>query len=170
MATTRWDPMSELAGMRRELDRLLGRVGGLVAGGEAGRAEGWMPRWDVKSGQDEVIIYAEVPGLTSDDIDVEVTDDALVIKGERQSETEKTEEGWVVRERSYGAFERSLPLPKDTEADKITAEYKEGVLEIHIPQTPAALKPPAKKIAIGAPAEKTTEPAAEAEPGAAPTA
>lgn len=101
-----------------------------------------------------MVIYAEVPGLDRDDIDIEVTDGVLTIKGERKSETEKTEEGWLVRERSYGAFERSVVLPDGVEADKISADYREGVLEVHIPRAMEALKPKTTKVALTAGGEK----------------
>lgn len=97
-----------------------------------------------------MVIHAEVPGLDRDDIDIEVTDGVLTIKGERKSETERTEEGWLVRERAYGSFERSVVLPEGVEAEKISADYKEGVLEVHVPKALEALKPKTTKVALGA--------------------
>lgn len=154
MAIVRWDPFGEMLSMQRDMDRLFGRLG--VAGGTTrpSPAQSWIPRIDVKSTGDDMVIYAEVPGLDRDDIDIEVTDGVLTIKGERKSETEKTEEGWLVRERSYGAFERSVVLPDGVEADKISADYREGVLEVHIPRAMEALKPKTTKVALTAGGEK----------------
>jgi HSP20 family protein len=148
MAIVRWDPFGELMSIQREMDRLFGRLG-LGRLPESASEIAWMPRIDVKSTGDDMVVYAELPGMSKDDISVEVTDGVLTIKGERKAETEKSEEGWLIRERSYGAFERSLALPEGVEPDKITADYKDGVLEVHIPKAMAALKPKTHKIALG---------------------
>jgi HSP20 family protein len=148
MAIVRWDPFGELMSIQREMDRLFGRLG-LGRLPESASEIAWMPRIDVKSTGDDMVVYAELPGMSKDDISVEVTDGVLTIKGERRAETEKSEEGWLIRERSYGAFERSLALPEGVEPDKITADYKDGVLEVHIPKAMAALKPKTHKIALG---------------------
>ncbi|MDI6692270.1 MAG: Hsp20/alpha crystallin family protein [Anaerosomatales bacterium] len=148
MAIVRWDPFGELMSIQREMDRLFGRLGfGRLA--ESASEIAWMPRIDVKSTGDDMVVYAELPGMSKDDISVEVTDGVLTIKGERKAETEKSEEGWLIWERSYGAFERSLALPEGVEPEKITADYKDGVLEVHIPKAMAALKPKTHKIALG---------------------
>ena len=151
MAIVRWDPFSEVLSMQREMDRMFGRLG-------AARTQrmidalsvAWMPRIDVKTTGDDMVIYAELPGLSRKDIDVEVTDGLLTIKGERTSTTEKSEEGWLIRERSYGSFERSLALPEGIESEKITADYKEGVLEVHVPKALESLKPKTHRIALDA--------------------
>ncbi|MDI6712612.1 MAG: Hsp20/alpha crystallin family protein [Anaerosomatales bacterium] len=149
MAIVRWDPFGELMSIQREMDRLFGRLGfGRLAESTASEVA-WMPRIDVKSTGDDMVVYAELPGMSKDDISVEVTDGVLTIKGERKAETEKKEEGWLIRERSYGAFERSLALPEGVEPEKITADYKDGVLEVHVPKAMAALKPKTHKIALG---------------------
>ncbi|MBC7265694.1 MAG: Hsp20/alpha crystallin family protein [Coriobacteriia bacterium] len=148
MAIVRWDPFGEIMSIQREMDRLFGRLG-LGRLPESASEIAWMPRIDVKSTGDDMVVYAELPGMSKDDISVEVTDGVLTIKGERRAETEKSEEGWLIRERSYGAFERSLALPEGVEPDKITADYKDGVLEVHIPKAMAALKPKTHKIALG---------------------
>lgn len=145
----RWDPFGEMLSMQRDMDRLFGRLGvGRAAEGSA-PSVAWMPRIDVKTTGDDMVVYAEVPGMGRDDIDIEVTDGVLTIKGERKAETEKTEEGWLIRERSYGSFERSLVLPEGVEADKITADYKAGVLEVHVPRALEVMRPKTTKIALG---------------------
>ncbi len=151
MAVTRWDPFGELASLRREMDRVFGRLG--FGEKEPGT---WVPQIDVKTTGEDIVVYAEVPGMGRDDITIEVQAGTLTIRGERKSETEKTEEGWTIRERSYGSFERSLPLPEGVDPDTITAEYKDGVLEVHVPK--GALPPPTHRVAIG----KGETPAAEA--------
>lgn len=146
MTSTRWDPFGEMTTVRRELDRLLSRLGS--SGGEETQRAGWMPRMDVRTEGNDMLIEAEVPGMRSEDIDVEVTGDQLTIKGERRSQTEKTEEGWIIRERSQGVFLRTVALPAAVEADTIEATYTDGVLRIRVPQAAQALNPPTQKVAV----------------------
>lgn len=153
----RWDPFGEMLSMQREMDRLFGRLGvGRVAEG-AGSDIAWMPRIDVKTTGDDMVVYAEIPGMERDDIDIEVTDGVLIIRGERKFQKETTEEGWVIRERSYGSFERSLVLPEGVEADKITADYKDGVLEVHVPKALEALKPKTTRVALSSESAEAQE-------------
>lgn len=146
MAITRWDPFGELTSMRREMDRLFGRLG---FGESRTAATTWMPRVDVKTSGEDMVVFAEIPGLDCEDVEVDVSEGMLTIKGERKSETEKSEEGWLIQERSYGSFERSLALPEGVDPDKITADYKEGVLEVHVPKGAQAVKPATHRVAIG---------------------
>lgn len=151
MAIARWDPFDEMLSMQREFDRLLRRFG---AGGGVGledplSAVAWMPRIDVKTEGDDMVVYAELPGIDRDDIDVSVTGDTLTIRGERKSEQEQEDQGWLIRERSYGTFERSLTLPEGVDADAIQADYSDGVLELHIPKAAEALKPKTHRVALG---------------------
>lgn len=149
MAIVRWDPFGELMSMQREMDRMFRRLGFGGVPEVSSPVVAWMPRIDVKTSGDDMIIYAELPGMSQDEIDVEVTDGVLTIKGERKSETEKEQEGWLIRERSYGAFERSLVLPEGVDPEKIKADYKDGVLEVHVPKAAQALKPKTHRIALG---------------------
>lgn len=142
---TRWDPFGELASMRREMDRLFSRLGI----GEREATAPWLPQVDVKTSDREMVVYAELPGLKREEINVEVSEGLLTISGERRSESEKSGEGWLMRERSYGSFARSLALPEGAEPEKITADYQDGVLEIHVPTAVEALKPAARRIPIG---------------------
>jgi len=153
MAIVRWDPFSEVLSMQREMDRIFGRLGAARTPDDSTTSVAWMPRIDVKTTGDDMVIYAELPGLERKDIDIEVTDGLLTIKGERTSTTEKSEEGWLIRERSYGSFQRSLALPDGVEAEKITADYKEGVLEVHVPKALESLKPKTHRIALDASAK-----------------
>ncbi len=149
MAIMRWDPFRELLSMQREMDRLVRRIGsGGVSEGSLSPVA-WIPRLDVKTEGDDMVVYAELPGLDRDGIDVSVTDGTLTIKGERRAESEEEQEGWLVRERSYGAFERTLALPEGIDAEAIRADYKDGVLEVHIPKAVEALQPKTHRIALG---------------------
>ncbi|GAB4277781.1 MAG: Hsp20/alpha crystallin family protein [Coriobacteriia bacterium] len=149
MAIMRWDPFGELLSMQRDFERLFDRLGfGRPAVPAGNGSVAWMPRVDVKTTGDDMVVYAEVPGIDPEDIDLEVTDGLLTIKGERKAETEKEEEGWLIKERSYGSFQRTLSLPEGVDPDSITADYDNGVLEIHIPKAAEALKPKTHKIAL----------------------
>jgi HSP20 family protein len=98
--------------------------------------EGWVPQIEMFQRGTELVIRADVPGLTKDDIKVDVQDDALTIHGERKREHEEEREGIYRSERSYGSFIRTIPLPQGAIADQAKAEFKNGVLEIVIPAPP----------------------------------
>lgn len=107
---------------------------------EEGEEITWMPAVDVTDGEDAIVLTAEMPGLTRDDVQIEVEDDVLRIHGEKREETEREEEDGKVRvsERRYGAFARSFTLPATVEAEEIRAEMKNGVLTVRLPKTEAA--------------------------------
>lgn len=149
MAIKRWDPFGEVLSLQREMDRLFGRLGFGRVTNDTAAPVAWMPRIDVKTNGDDMVVYAELPGMDKDDIDIEVTDGVLAIRGERKAESEKSDDGWLIRERSFGSFERALTLPEGVDPDKITADYNDGVLEVHIPKAAAALKPRKHRIALG---------------------
>ncbi len=148
MAIMRWDPFGELLSMQRDTDRLLRRFG-LGSGGNDESALSWLPRIDVKAEGDDMVVYAELPGLERDDIDVEVTEGVLTIKGERTSDSEKEDEGYIIRERSYGSFHRSVALPEGIDPGSIHADYTDGVLEVRIPKAAEALTPKTHRVALG---------------------
>jgi HSP20 family protein len=105
----------------------------------------WAPALDVREDKDNFVIRAELPGLKREEIEVSLQDGALVISGERQAE--KVEEGVEVhrQERYYGKFQRALTLPEPVAANKVKADYKDGVLTVTLPKTEEA-KP--KKIDV----------------------
>jgi len=93
----------------------------------------WAPPLEVKHKDGKFIVTAELPGLTKEEIKVEVLEDALVIEGERKRVKEEKEEGFYRSERYYGKFYRSIPLPKGAKAEDIKAELTNGILEVVIP-------------------------------------
>lgn len=149
MAIMRWDPFGEMLRMQRDMDRIFTRMGS-PAGAETVGSVAWMPKIDVKSKGDDIVVRAELPGIDPTDVDIEVTDNVLTISGERRFEEEKEDEGWLIRESSYGSFERSMVLPDGVTADDIKADYTDGILEIHVPKALEAAKPKTTKVAIGA--------------------
>ena len=139
-----WPAFGRLSNLRDELDRLFESP--LTEWtGTSQLLGGWAPALDVHEDKDAYVVHAELPGLKREDIDVSLQDGALVISGERK--TEKVEEGVEVhrQERFYGKFQRALTLPEPVAADKVKADYKDGVLTITLPKSEEA-KP--KKIDV----------------------
>jgi HSP20 family protein len=107
----------------------LGRGGhSMVAGGEL-----FAPAVEVFEREGTFVVRADLPGLTKDDVRVEVTDAALVLEGERRSEHDDQQGGVVHSERHYGMFRRQIPLPEGINAEQATATFKDGVLEVTMP-------------------------------------
>ena len=122
-----WPTFGRLANLQDEIDRLFESP--LTA---------WSPVLDVREDADNFVVRAELPGLKREDIDVSLHEGALVIAGERK--VEKVEEGVEVhrQERYYGKFQRALTLPTPVAADKIKAQYKDGVLTVTLPKAEEA--------------------------------
>jgi HSP20 family protein len=107
----------------------------------AGRSEaftGFAPQVDVTETDKEVKVCAEVPGVEAKDVDVSVEGDVLTIRGEKKYEREENEKGQYRMERSYGSFQRSIPLPAAVDETKAKAEFKNGVLRLTLPKRPGA--------------------------------
>lgn len=100
----------------------------------------WAPTTDVQRCDGSLVVSAELPGLKKEDVKVEVTDEALVIQGERKQEHKEDHEGYHRWERSYGGFYRSIPLPEGAKTDQVKAELKDGVLKVSIPVPELAKK------------------------------
>ncbi|HEY7317172.1 MAG TPA: Hsp20/alpha crystallin family protein [Candidatus Binatia bacterium] len=98
------------------------------------------PALDVYEEKDDIVVKAELPGMEKDNIEVNLSDNRLTIKGEKKKEEEVKKEGYYRSERSYGSFVRSLELPSEVQTDKIKAAFKNGVLEIRLPKTEEAKK------------------------------
>jgi HSP20 family protein len=128
----------------REVDRLFDAFFG--ADREQGRR--WVPPVDLVEAEDHFVLKADLPGLSEEDVSVEVQDGALTISGERSAEHESQERGWYRIERSFGSFNRSLTLPDGVDADAISAQFDRGVLEVRIPK-PEERKPRRVEIQAG---------------------
>jgi HSP20 family protein len=128
----------------REVDRLFDAFLGQAERG--GRR--WVPPMDLVEAENHFVLKADLPGLREDDVKIEVQDGTLTISGERKAEHEEREHGWYRIERSFGAFNRSLTLPEHVDASAISAEFKDGVLEVRIPK-PEERKPQRIEIATG---------------------
>jgi HSP20 family protein len=161
------NPFELMQRMSDEMDRVFGRVlGGLGAGRSlAGRSPVsglpsidqpvWSPRIEAFQEGDKFIIRAELPGLKKDDVEVNVTDDAVIIQGQRREERTEEREGFYHSERSYGSFYRAIPLPEGTIADTAEASFRDGVLEIRL-QAPPREVSRGRKIEIKEPQDQQT--------------
>jgi len=145
MAIVQWDPFGEMLRMQRDMDRIFARVG---AAERAGEGVAWMPKIDVKRKGDDIVVRAELPGIDPADVDIEVTDNVLTIKGERKFEEKEEGEDWLVCESCYGSFERSMTIPEGVDPAAITAKFENGVLEVQVPKAIEALKPKTTKIEV----------------------
>jgi len=135
--------------MQRDMDRIFSRMGTSEVLPTTGTTA-WMPRINVKQSGQDLTVHVELAGIRPEDVDVEVTDGMLTLKGERKTETEREDEGWVIRESGYGSFERSIALPEGVDPSTITAAFRDGMLEIHVPRALELAEPHTTKIAIGA--------------------
>lgn len=138
--------MSEnpITALRREMDTLFDDFfGGFPWSSGAlleGRVGSFSPRVEIKETDKEVIVRAELPGMSEKDLDVSYTDNHLTIRGEKKRHEEKNEEDRYYCEASYGSFERLIPLTVEIDQDKVDASMKDGVLTIRLPKTPQAQK------------------------------
>ena len=141
-----WRPFSELARVERDMERMfedfwtrpwfgLGWPRRFRALEEvAPRA----PAIEIYEEKDDVVVKAELPGMKKEDLELNISDNLLTIKGEKKKEEEVKEKGYYYSERSYGSFTRTVEIPKDVQTDKVKASFKDGVLEIRLPKTEEA--------------------------------
>lgn len=148
MAITRWDPFHDLISLQERMNRLFDQTMARSRGEQEGMVgNSWAPAVDIYETADSVVLNAELPGLSKDDIDIQVRDNVLTLKGERRLEKEVKQENYLRVERAYGGFQRAFTLPASIQADKIRAVFKNGVLEVSIPKA-AEVKPKQIKIEV----------------------
>lgn len=135
MALLRWDPFRDLLSLQDRMNRIFEESlprnkvfeGSLTTGV-------WSPAVDIYETEKAIILKVELPGLSKDDISIEIKDDNLTLRGERKFEKDIREENYHRIERSYGTFSRSFSLPKTINKNKVDATFKDGILEITIPK------------------------------------
>lgn len=156
MALLQWDPWRELSAFERQVNELFGRTA------KHPGTTVWAPALEAFHTKDDFVVRLELPGIKPDDVDVQVTDNVLVIRGERHFDDEVEGESFLRRERSYGRFERQVLLPEGTDVESISARFDLGVLEVRIPH-PKTKEPTRVRISTGTSnpeiveAESTTE-------------
>jgi len=107
----------------------------------------WAPRVDVFEREGEFVVHADLPGLTREEVKVEVMEDWLTIEGERKQEQMEDRGGYRYSERSFGTFYRALPLPEGVDATKAVATFHQGVLEVVMPRAPR-VEPTARRLEV----------------------
>lgn len=134
--TRNWlSPWQELDEMSDRLNRIFGdRAWGDTNGTT------WLPAVNVEETPDELVLTAELPGMRREDVDLELENNVLTIRGTKSQRTEREdqERRYHVWERRYGSFQRSFTLPRTVNADEISANFEDGVLHIHMPKAPEA--------------------------------
>jgi HSP20 family protein len=146
MNLVKWSPWREMTTLQNRINRMFDdpffRIGRMDDDAGMGM---WNPTVDLYEKDDNFVIKAELPGVNKKDITIDLKDRVLTLSGERSYDNEVKEENYYRRERSYGKFHRAFTLPADVEADKIKAEFKDGVLKVEVPK-PEDRKP--KKVTI----------------------
>lgn len=130
MAMVPYQPASILDQLYREMDRAFGSADR----GEESAVSDWLPAVDIKEEDDAFIIHADVPGVDPKDIDIQMENGVLTLRGERKWDKEEEKKGYKRVERVRGTFFRRFTLPDTADADKIAAKVDKGVLEIRIPK------------------------------------
>lgn len=134
--------------MRREMDRLFDEMTKSMSLARPAMGMGVMaPRVDVKETDKAIEIEAELPGVAEKDVEVQLAEGVLTIKGEKKQEREEKEKGYYLMERSYGAFLRQIPLPVEVDEAKVEAKFDKGVLSVVLPKS-AKAEAKTKKIEI----------------------
>ncbi len=145
---TTWNPF-------RELDEVQNRLGSFFGGrfprfgnGNGGlKLADWSPQVDIVEDEKEYLIKADLPEMKKDEIKVSVENGVLSVSGERKTEKEEKNKKFHRIERSYGRFERTFMVPEDADGAKVKAEFKDGVLQVHLPKNPVA-KPKAIEVKV----------------------
>lgn len=145
MAVVKWDPLRDLLSIQDRMNRLFEQTLSRSRAEEGIAASTWSPAVDIYETPETIVMKAELPGLSREDIEIQIRDNALTLRGERRFAKDAQQENYLRIERAYGAFQRSFTLPATIQQDKIRAVFRDGVLELTLPKAEDA-KP--KKIAI----------------------
>lgn len=151
MNVVRWDPTRELSLLQGDVNRLFGRF---LDGAPGSTPDQWLPPMDVAEEAEHFVITMDVPGVSRDDLVIEVHERTLRVSGERRQERSDEHASYFRMERGYGSFARTMTLPKGIDADAIEASVELGVLELRVPK-PAEVKP--RRIEIGESRPKQVE-------------
>jgi HSP20 family protein len=135
MNIVRWDPFRELEGLQARLNRMVGERPFRGIEGENLSFAAWAPAVDIQETDTEYVIKADLPEVKKDDVKVEFEDGVLTVEGERKQEKEEKGKKFHKIERDYGKFVRRFALPTEVDATKLSAEFKDGVLNVHLPKS-----------------------------------
>ena len=145
---TRWNPLNDREDLERRVATLLGTRAATGNGGqEALTVAQWSPLVDIIEDEKEYLIQAELPDMKKEDVRLTVENEVLAISGERKLEKEEKGKKYHRVERAYGSFVRTFSLPEDADGSKVTADFKDGMLHVHLPKSEKA-KPKAIAITV----------------------
>jgi len=148
MTPVRWNPIREFSVFQNQMNRLFEDAMGTWLGESNGTGNtNWVPLADIYENDNDLIAKVELPGVDPKMVDVRVENNVLTIRGERPFDQKVAQENYHRLERSFGTFSRSFALPTTIDADKIHAEYRDGILNLRLPKSERA-KP--KRIQIAA--------------------
>jgi len=149
MALIRWEPAAELNTIQNEMNRLFNNLFDQpTTGRESTSSRRWMPAMDLIETADHYVLRADLPGLSDEDVNVQLEANVLTISGERTAQHDHDAQGYYRIERGFGSFARSLTLPDGVDSDMVQAHFDRGVLEITIPK-PEQKKPRQVQISLG---------------------
>lgn len=126
----RWEPFGQF--VREQMDRIMDEALRGFGRGDGGR--GWQPAVDVSETNEEVVVTADLPGIDREQLDIDITDSGLTLKGQIRHEEHTEREGLYRAERRVGAFFRAIPFPVEVDSERATARYQDGVLEVRAPK------------------------------------
>ena len=133
---TRRDPFRELSSLQREVDRLFGDALGSTS--KPATAGAWAPALDVEETEDGFTLHIELPGVSTEDVEISLEENVLTIAGERRFYDERDSEGFRRIERAFGRFHRAVRLPDRVDADNVVATHRDGLLTIQVPKAEEA--------------------------------
>ena len=145
MAVVKWDPFRDLISIQDRMNRLFEQTLSRSRGEEGSSAATWTPAVDIYETLDTIVLKAELPGVVREDIEIQIDDNTLTLKGERRFSKDVQEESYLRIERTFGSFHRCFTLPATIQQEKIRAVCRDGVLELTLPKAEGS-KP--KRIAI----------------------
>jgi HSP20 family protein len=145
MAVIRWDPFRDLNSLQDRMNRLFEEANRGTKPEDASSTTAWSPAVDIHETVAEIVVKAELPGMDRKDIELNLENNVLTLRGNRHFEKEAKDENYHRIERAYGGFSRSFSISAVVDDEKIRADYKEGVLTIALPKTQKA-KPKQIKI------------------------
>jgi HSP20 family protein len=145
MAVVKWDPLRDLVSIQDRMNRLFEQTLSRSRADEGITASTWSPAVDIYETPETIIMKADLPGLAREDIEIQLRDNTLSLRGERRFAKDVQQENYLRIERAYGAFQRNFTLPATVQREKISAVFQDGVLELVLPKAEEAKS---KKIAI----------------------
>jgi HSP20 family protein len=146
MTITRWDPFRDVLALQNRMNSLFQEYG--RSEGDALTTAAFMPPVDIYEDEHKIVLKLEVPGLKESDLDIQLENNVLTVKGERKFEKEEKEENFHRIERRYGSFFRSFTVPNTVNAESVKASYDAGVLRLELEKRPEA-KPKQIKVEVG---------------------